>query len=53
MKAILVIEYENNVKELANILIQNGYEVTITKTGHCWEHKYQIEVRKDESNTCN
>ena len=50
MKAVLVIEYENNVKELVSILIQNGYKATITKTGYYWEHKYQVEVSKDESN---
>ncbi len=49
MKATLVIEYENNVKELVSILIQNGYKVTITKIGYYWEHKYQIEASKDES----
>ena len=53
MKAILVIEYESSVKELVGILIQNGYKVTVTKIGYWWEHKYQVEVRKDESNTCN
>ena len=50
MKAILVIEFEESVKELVSILIQNGYKVTVTKTEYYWEHKYQIEVSKDESN---
>lgn len=49
MKAVLVIEYEADVKELVSILIQNDYKVTITKTGNYWGHKYQIEVSKDES----
>lgn len=50
MKTILVIEYENPVKELVSILIQNGYRVAVTKIGYWWEHKYQVEVSKDESN---
>lgn len=49
MEAILVIEFENHVKELMSILIQNGYKVTVTKIGYWWEHKYQVEVSKDES----
>lgn len=49
MKAILVIEFEKTVKELVSILIQNDYRVTVTKTGYWWEHKYQVEVSKDES----
>lgn len=50
MKAILVIEFEKYVKELVSILILNGYKVTVTKVGNYWEHKYQVEVSKDESN---
>lgn len=53
MKAILEVEFEESVKGLVSILIRNGYKVTITKTGYYWEHKYQVEVSKDESNTCN
>ena len=53
MKTILVIEYENNVEELINILIQNGYIVTVTRTGYYWGHKYQVKVSRNESNTCN
>ena len=48
MKAILVIEYENDMKELVSILAENGYEVKVKKTGYYWEHKYQVEVSKDE-----
>ncbi len=44
MKAILVIEFEETVKELVSILIQNGYKVTVIKVGYYWEHKYQVEV---------
>lgn len=52
MKAMLVIEYENEMKELVRILAENGYEVKVKKTGgYCWwEHKYQVEISKDESN---
>lgn len=47
MKAILVIEFEETVKELVSILIKNGYKVTVTKTGYYWEHKYQVEVSEE------
>ena len=50
MRAILVIEFENKMKELVQILVENGYTVTVNKTGGYWEHKYQVEVSKDESN---
>ena len=50
MKAILVIEYENTMKELVRMLVENGYTVTVNRAGNYWEHKYKIEVSKDESN---
>ena len=51
MKAILEIEYEHNVKELIGILIQNGYCVSVKKVGNYWEHKYRVEIiREDEKN---
>ena len=53
MKAILIVEYEDKMKELVQILAESGYEVNVKKTGDYWEHKYQVEVSKDESNTCN
>lgn len=50
MKAVLVIEYENEMKELVRILAENGYEVNVKKIGYWWAHQYQVEVSKDESN---
>lgn len=49
MQAILVVEYENMMKELIRILVENDYEVTVKRIGGYWEHKYQVEVSKDES----
>lgn len=34
MKAILVIAYETNMKELVQILTENDYEVKVKKTGN-------------------
>ena len=51
MKAVLVINYESDMKELVRILTENDCEVKVKKTGYYWEQKYQIEVSKDESNT--
>lgn len=50
MKAILVIDYEKPMTDIVKILAENGYKVTVTKCGAYWEHKYQVEVSKDESN---
>ena len=51
MKAILVIQNENTMKELVRILAKNGYEINVKKTGDWWEDKYQVEVSKDESHS--
>ena len=51
MRAVLVIEYESSMKEIVGILAENGYKVSAEKTGNYWEHKYKIEVSKDEGNT--
>lgn len=49
-KVILVIHYETDTKELVRILAENGYEVNVKRIGYYWEHKYEVEVSKDESN---
>lgn len=54
MKAVLVIQFENEMKELVRILAENGYGVRVEKAGYYWEHKYRVEVvSKDESNISN
>ena len=50
MKGTLIIKFENSMKEVVGNLVENGYKVTVEKTGDYWEHKYKIEVSKDESN---
>lgn len=55
MKAILVIQYEQNMEEIVRILAENNYTVIVKKAeypqAYYWEHKYQIEVNDNESNS--
>lgn len=53
MKTILEISAEQDMKELVRILAENNYKVEVERIGTYWQHKYQIEVGEDESNTCN